>query len=67
MNWDEIEGNWTEFKGKVRTQWGKLTDDDLEAAKGKREELIGLVQKHYGHAKEATAHQLDEWAKALNK
>lgn len=65
MNWDEIEGNWRAFNGKVRTRWGKLTDDDLEAAKGKRDELIGLLQKHYGQAREATAHQLDEWARAL--
>ncbi len=53
MNWDEIEGNWTQFKGKVRSQWGKLTDDDIEVINGKRTELLGVLQKRYGHAKEA--------------
>ena len=48
MNWDEIEGNWTQFKGKVRLQWGKLTDDDLHVVKGKRDELLGLLQKRQG-------------------
>ena len=32
MNWDRIEGNWKQFKGKVKEQWGKLTDDDLESS-----------------------------------
>jgi uncharacterized protein YjbJ (UPF0337 family) len=65
MNWDEIEGNWTQFKGKVRSQWGKLTDDDLDVVKGKRDELLGLLQKRYGHAKEQAERELDRWAKEL--
>ncbi|MFY9992507.1 MAG: CsbD family protein [Rhodoplanes sp.] len=65
MNWDEIEGNWTQFKGKVRSQWGKLTDDDLHVVKGKRDELLGLLQKRYGHAKEQAERELDRWAKEL--
>lgn len=40
MNWDEIEGNWKQLKGKARSQWGKLTDDDLELISGKRTELV---------------------------
>jgi uncharacterized protein YjbJ (UPF0337 family) len=43
MNWDEIEENWKLFNGKVRSHWGKLTDDDVELANGKRGELLGLV------------------------
>ena len=65
MNWDEIEGNWKQLKGKVRSQWGKLTDDDLEAVKGKRDELIGLLQKRYGHAKDAAEREIDRWTKQL--
>jgi len=34
MNWDRVEGNWTELKGKVQQKWGKLTNDDLEVVKG---------------------------------
>jgi uncharacterized protein YjbJ (UPF0337 family) len=43
MNWDEIEGSRKQLKGKVRSQWGKLTDDDVELVNGKRSELIGLL------------------------
>ena len=41
MNWDQIKGNWKQYMGRARQQWGKLTDDDLEQAKGHREELVG--------------------------
>ena len=41
MNWDRIEGNWKEFKGKVQQRWGDLTNDDLDVIKGKRTELAG--------------------------
>jgi uncharacterized protein YjbJ (UPF0337 family) len=34
MNWDRVEGNWKEFKGKVQLQWGKLTSDDLDVIEG---------------------------------
>ena len=50
MNWDSIQGNWKEFKGKAKQQWGKLTDDDLDVIDGKRQELEGRLQKHYGYA-----------------
>ena len=32
MNWDRIEGNWKELRGKARENWGELTDDDLDIA-----------------------------------
>ena len=41
MNWDRIEGDWKQFVGKVKEKWGKLTDDDLAAINGKREQLEG--------------------------
>ena len=34
MDWDRVEGNWKQMKGKVKEQWGKLTDDDLTAIGG---------------------------------
>ena len=52
MNWDRIEGNWKEFKGKAKTQWGKLTDDELSVINGSRDQLEGRLQKHYGCAKD---------------
>ena len=52
MNWDIIEGKWTEYKGKAQAQWGKLTDDDLDVIKGRRVELAGKIQQRYGIATE---------------
>ena len=44
MNWDRVEGNWKQLKGKVIEKWGKLTDDDYDQIKGKREQLSGRLQ-----------------------
>jgi uncharacterized protein YjbJ (UPF0337 family) len=65
MNWDEIEGNWKQFKGKVRSQWGKLTDDDLDVIAGKRTELLGIIQARYGHAKDDAEREVDRWVADL--
>jgi len=48
MNWDTVKGEWKQFRGKVKEQWGKLTDDDLDRIEGKRDQLLGAVQKRYG-------------------
>lgn len=44
MNKDEVGGNWKQLKGKVKEQWGKLTDDDMTVIEGKRDQLVGKVQ-----------------------
>ena len=64
MNWDRIEGNWTQLKGKVQTQWGKLTDDDVDVVKGRRTELAGKIQERYGIAKDEAEAQLASWEKS---
>ena len=61
MNWDRVEGNWTEFKGKVQQKWGNLTNDDLEVVKGKRTELSGRLQQRYGYAKDQAEREIDTW------
>lgn len=61
MNKDQIEGNWTQFKGKVKEQWGKLTDDDLDIIAGKRDQLLGRIQERHGLAKEEAEKQLDSF------
>ncbi|MGB0129373.1 MAG: CsbD family protein [Rhodocyclaceae bacterium] len=63
MNWDIIEGNWKQFTGKVRQQWAKLTDDDLDLIAGKREELAGLVQERYGVTRDVAEEQIKDWEK----
>ena len=61
MNWDRIEGNWRQLTGKLKAQWGKLTDDDLDIVNGRREELAGKIQERYGVAKDEAERQLAEW------
>jgi uncharacterized protein YjbJ (UPF0337 family) len=66
MNWDEIQGNWRVFKGRVRERWGKLTDDDLDRIDGKYEQLIGTLQARYGWAREQLEHEVDEFCAACS-
>jgi uncharacterized protein YjbJ (UPF0337 family) len=44
MDWNRVEGNWKEMKGKVKEKWGKLTDDDITAINGRRDQLEGALQ-----------------------
>lgn len=67
LNWDQIAGDWKQFKGKARQQWGKLTDDDVEVAKGRREELVGKIQERYGITKEEANRQVDAWMSSVEK
>ena len=67
MNWDRIEGNWKQFKGSARQQWGRLTEDDLEVVGGKRERLAGKIQEAYGITREASEKQLAEWLARQHK
>jgi uncharacterized protein YjbJ (UPF0337 family) len=61
MNRDTLTGNWTQLKGRVREQWGKLTDDDVDQVQGKAEQLIGRVQERYGIARDEAERQVDRW------
>lgn len=58
MNEDTLKGDWKILKGKIKQQWGKLTDDDLEQIGGKREELLGRIQKQYGIERDEAEKQL---------
>jgi uncharacterized protein YjbJ (UPF0337 family) len=62
MNWERIEGNWKQLKGKVIEQWGKLTDDDFDKINGRSEQLVGRIQERYGIAKEEAERQVKDWA-----
>ena len=61
MNWDRVEGNWKQFKGQVKEQWGKLTDDDFDQIAGKRDQLAGKIQERYGIAKDEADRQITDW------
>jgi uncharacterized protein YjbJ (UPF0337 family) len=64
MNSDQWRGEWKQLKGKVKAQWGKLTDDDLQVIDGRREELVGVLQKRYGGAKEEIERQVHEFERS---
>ena len=61
MNEDRIQGNWKQFKGKSKEQWGKITDDDFDVIDGKREQMLGKIQERQGIAKDEAEKQLDAW------
>ncbi len=61
MNWDIIKGNWKQMTGSIKEQWGKLTDDDLTAIEGRRDQLVGQVQEKYGIAKDEAEAQVKTW------
>jgi len=61
MNATNLQGNWNEVKGKVKTKWGRLTDDDLMQAEGRKDRLVGMIQQRYGIAREKAEEQLDEF------
>ena len=52
MNQDIVIGNWKQLVGKVKEQWGKLTDDEIAKINGRREILVGKLQEKYGYTKE---------------
>ena len=65
MNWNVIEGNWMQYKGHVKAQWGKLTNDDLDVIAGKRDQLAGRLQESYGIASDEADKQIAAFQKYL--
>ena len=61
MNQDVLKGKWMQLKGEVRTQWGKLTNDDLDQIQGNSEKLVGKIQERYGYAKEQAQEEYDRF------
>jgi uncharacterized protein YjbJ (UPF0337 family) len=66
MNWDTIKGNWKQFRGKVKEKWGQLTDDDLTAIAGRKDQLAGKLQERYGYGKDQVERELDEFSHTLS-
>jgi uncharacterized protein YjbJ (UPF0337 family) len=65
MNSDRIKGNWKQLTGKIKAQWGDLTNDDLQQAEGNSEYLAGRIQERYGIAKDEARRQVDEFQRDL--
>lgn len=66
MNKDVFAGQWKMIQGKVKEHWGRLTDDEVTQISGKREQLLGLLQKKYGFAREKAQQELDRFLTGLN-
>jgi uncharacterized protein YjbJ (UPF0337 family) len=64
MNHDRIQGRWKQLKGKVKEQWGKLTDDDLDVIAGRRDQLLGRIQQRHGLAKDEATRQVDDFERS---
>ena len=67
MNWNEIEGNWREFKGAVQERWGKLTDSDIDRIAANREKLVGQLQSAYGKSREDVERELDLFVEGMKR
>jgi uncharacterized protein YjbJ (UPF0337 family) len=66
MNRDVLVGQWKQLKGKVKQQWGRLTDDELDQASGRYDELAGLIQERYGYSRDEAYNELDMWLNNLD-
>jgi uncharacterized protein YjbJ (UPF0337 family) len=66
MDWNRVEGNWKQTKGKIKEKWGQLTDDDLTQINGKRDQLEGLIQERYGIAKDRARKDVEDWLNTVN-
>ena len=61
MNQDQLRGRWKQWRGKLREQWGKLTDDDLDVIAGRRQQLLGRIQERHGIARAEAERQVDDF------
>lgn len=61
MNSDILQGNWKELRGKIKQQWGKLTDDDLDVIDGQTDELVGKIQERYGKARDEAEKEVQRY------
>lgn len=65
MNWDQVEGKWKQISGQVKEKWGKLSDNDLESIRGKRDQLIGKIQERYGIARQEAERQVGDFVNSF--
>ncbi len=61
MNADQLKGKWMQFKGELKQQYGKFTDDDLQQIEGNYDRFVGKVQERYGDKKDELMKWADQW------
>lgn len=67
MNWQNAKADWEEVKGKVKSKWGKLTNDDMEVIAGKWDQLVAKLRNRYGYAKDRAEQEVDMFLKGMDK
>ena len=65
MDWDRISGNWAHWRDRIRERWGRLTSDELDLVAGRRDQLVGRIQKAYGLERAEAERQLRNWERKL--
>ncbi len=60
-NFDQMKGVWKQQIGAAKIVWGKLTEDELLQADGRRDKLVGLVQERYAITREEADKQVDKF------
>lgn len=65
MNADRIKGKWKQLTGRMKSEWGKLTDDDLAYAEGHRDYLVGKLQERYGIARDVADARVRDFEQRL--
>lgn len=66
MNWDIVQGNWTQWKGRLKEKWGDFTDDDIQMLDGRKDQLAGKIQERYGVARDQAEREIEEWTERFN-
>jgi uncharacterized protein YjbJ (UPF0337 family) len=61
MSWDGFEKGWNEIRSLIASRWDKLTEEDVAAIGGRREELSQRLQKRYGFSAEEAERQMNDW------
>jgi uncharacterized protein YjbJ (UPF0337 family) len=67
MNWDQMQGKWTQFRGQAKERWGEFTDDDLDGIGGQRDQFVGRLQERYGMAKEDAEREADDFVRGVRE
>ena len=67
MNKHTLEGNWQKTKGKIKEQWGRLTDDEIDEINGQAEQLAGAIRKHYGRTLDEARREVELWRRRASE
>jgi uncharacterized protein YjbJ (UPF0337 family) len=65
VNKDILGGKWKQIRGKIREEWGELTDDDMDRVAGNYDQFVGVLQERYGHSREEAEQEVDEFLNGL--